>query len=79
MGNLFSLAGRKAIVTGGAAGLGRGMAEALHDAGAEVCIVDLAPATAGTAAEICGSGPRVGAVIADLSRRDEVERSFREA
>jgi len=79
MGNLFSLAGRKAIVTGGAAGLGRGMAEALHDAGAEVCIVDLAPATAGTAAEICGSGPRVGAVVADLSRRDEVERSFREA
>ena len=79
MVNLFSLEGKKAIVTGGAAGLGRGMTEALHEAGAEVSIIDLSPATPAVAAEIRGSGPRVGAVVADLSKRPEVERSFREA
>lgn len=79
MANLFSLTGRRSIVTGGAAGLGRGMVEALHEAGAEVCIIDRDPGTPGVAAEIGGSGPRVGAVVADLARRSEVERSFREA
>lgn len=79
MGNLFSLEGRKAIVTGGAAGLGRGMAEALREAGAEICIIDRDPGTSAVAAEIGGSGARVGGIVADLSQRSEVERSFREA
>ena len=40
--NAFSLAGKKAIVTGGAkkTGLCYGMAVALHDAGAEIVILD---------------------------------------
>jgi 2-deoxy-D-gluconate 3-dehydrogenase len=80
MKDLFSLAGRKAIVTGAAAGLGRGMAEALHEAGAELCLVDLSPRTAAVAAEIAAAGgPRAGAVVADLSRRGEAERAFAEA
>ena len=37
----FSLAGKKAIVTGGAKGLCNGMAQALHDAGAEVVLLDI--------------------------------------
>jgi 3alpha(or 20beta)-hydroxysteroid dehydrogenase len=37
----FELAGRKALVTGGAQGLGEGMAKALADAGAAVVIGDL--------------------------------------
>jgi len=37
----FGLSGRKALVTGGAQGLGQGMAEALARAGASVVVADL--------------------------------------
>lgn len=37
----FSLKGKKAIVTGGARGLNHGMAEGLHEAGAEVVLFDI--------------------------------------
>lgn len=39
--DLLSLSGRRAIVTGGAQGLGRAIAERLAEAGAEVAIADL--------------------------------------
>ena len=39
----FSLAGKKAIVTGGAKGLCNGMAQALHDAGAEGVLLEIPP------------------------------------
>src|SRR6266702_7096179 len=39
--SVFELRGRKALVTGGARGLGAGMAEALAHAGASVVIADI--------------------------------------
>lgn len=39
--NRFDLTGRRALVTGGARGLGAGMAQALTDAGASVMIADV--------------------------------------
>ena len=39
--SVFNLTGRKALVTGGARGLGAGMAEALTKAGASVVIGDV--------------------------------------
>src|SRR4051812_29609681 len=39
---MYDLNGRKALVTGGARGLGQGMAEALAKAGASVVIADIA-------------------------------------
>ena len=39
--SVFELHGRKALVTGGAQGLGAGMAEALARAGAAVVIADI--------------------------------------
>ena len=49
--NFTDLTGRKAIVTGAAQGLSRGMAEGLMEAGAEVAIIDLNPKVMEVAAE----------------------------
>ena len=39
--NLFSLAGRKGFITGGAQGIGKTIAEAYAELGADVAIVDM--------------------------------------
>ncbi|MEI6564637.1 MAG: SDR family oxidoreductase [bacterium] len=76
---LFDISNKKAIVTGAAAGLGKAMAEALHESGVEVAMIDMAAQTDEVAAQMSKTGPRVHAVRADLSKRDQVKRSFEEA
>ncbi|HEX7059586.1 MAG TPA: SDR family NAD(P)-dependent oxidoreductase [Solirubrobacterales bacterium] len=53
---LIDLAGRTAIVTGGAMGIGLGIARRLHEAGARVVVADLDPAAAEDAAEALQAG-----------------------
>ncbi|MCW2759717.1 MAG: oxidoreductase [Nocardioidaceae bacterium] len=53
---VFDLTGRKALVTGGAQGLGEGMAHALAQAGASVVIADLQDELGGKVAESLGEG-----------------------
>ena len=66
--NAFSLAGKKAIVTGGAkkTGLCYGMAVALHDAGAEIVILDANSQVENTVAELGGAKSGYHAVVANL-------------
>jgi 2-deoxy-D-gluconate 3-dehydrogenase len=71
---LFDLTGRRALVTGGGGGIGRGLARALADAGAAVAVLGRSEAAADTAAELGGV-----AVRADLSDRSELRRGFDEA
>ena len=79
MKDLFSVAGKKAIVTGAAQGLGRGMAQGLHDAGVELALIDLQDSVHTVAKEMGTQGPRVIAVQANLSHRDELRQAFRQA
>jgi 2-deoxy-D-gluconate 3-dehydrogenase len=79
MKDQFSVAGKKAIVTGAAQGLGRGMAQGLYDAGVELALIDVSDRIHAVAKEIGAQGPRVIAVQADLAKRDELRRAFNEA
>jgi len=77
---LFDITNKKAIVTGAAAGLGKAMAEALHESGVEVAIIDIAPQAAEVAAQMTLSGgSHVHFVQGDLSKRDQVKSAFDEA
>lgn len=70
--NKFDLSGRKALVTGGARGLGEGMAQALAQAGASVMIGDvLASLGRDTAGRLSAGGAKVGFVQLDVTKDED--------
>ncbi len=72
--NLFDLTGKKALVTGGAVGIGRGCATALAMAGADVAIVDLDDKTGPKTADgIREMGRDSLFVKCDVTKKDEVQ------
>ena len=78
--DLFSLAGRVAVVTGGSSGIGAGMATALARAGARVVLVARdAERLAAAAAGLCSDGREAAWVSADLAGRSAVARAADEA
>jgi NAD(P)-dependent dehydrogenase (short-subunit alcohol dehydrogenase family) len=79
--SLFDLSGRVALVTGGSKGLGKAMARAFAEAGANVVISSRHEDELRTAAaEITAGLPaRAAYVVADVSRRADAERLAREA
>jgi 2-dehydro-3-deoxy-D-gluconate 5-dehydrogenase len=68
---LFSLAGKKAVVTGASRGLGQAMAVALAAAGADVvCVSTAVSGTAETAQQIKSLGRNAWQLACDLSDRN---------
>lgn len=75
MANKIDLAGRVAVVTGGAQGIGRAILKRFLDSGAAVCIWDIdAKLANATAGELAKRG-RVEAVGVDLTDVRDVERA----
>lgn len=79
MKNLFDLSGKKALVTGGAQGLGKTLAEGLRDYGCEVSFMDINPKSAEIAREMCTVGNNVHGVVCDLTGEADLKRGFDEA
>jgi len=76
---LLSLAGRRALITGGGRGLGRALAVGFAEAGAEIVICGRRGALVEqTAASVNDAGGRATAIAADITLEADVQR-IREA
>src|SRR3984885_6169018 len=74
------LNGKVALVTGAGAGLGRGIAEELARAGADIAIAEIDPASGRAAAdELAELGVRAQAYPTDVSDSAQVDASFQRA
>ena len=75
----FSLAGKKAIVVGGAGDLGKAMVEAISQAGAQTVVIDIDDRLF----EICegfkDNGLNVSPIKADISKISEIKNSYETA
>ncbi|MBO0721553.1 MAG: SDR family oxidoreductase [Blastocatellia bacterium] len=74
--DLFRLDGRRALITGGAKGLGRVISQALAEAGADVAIASRTLNDCQIAAEEIASstGRRTAAYALDVTKSDEVQK-----
>jgi NAD(P)-dependent dehydrogenase (short-subunit alcohol dehydrogenase family) len=70
---LDDLTGKVAVVTGGAAGIGRGIVEALLDEGARVVIADIEEPVLEGAVKELGDDGAVRGVVTDVSSAESVE------
>ncbi len=74
---LFSLEGRRALVTGASRGLGRAIALGLSEAGAELVVTARSEAAlSGVAEDIRAIGGRVTCLALDQSRVEEIEAAL---
>lgn len=76
---MFDLTGKKAIVTGGGRGLGKGMAEGLCEAGAEVVLIGSSDSVVRAAAEFAEKGFKAHAVKGNLADEAAIEGIFNES
>ena len=77
MANLFDLAGRTAVVTGSAQGMGRAMAIALAEAGADLVLLDRNEAgIEATADNIRQLGRNALPIAGDVTDTDHIDRVF---
>ncbi len=77
---MFSLAGETALVTGASRGLGRAIAVALAEAGADViCVSSKAGGASETVTDIKKTGRKAWELSADLSSRDAATSLAKEA
>ncbi len=76
--DFFSLAGKKAVVTGGNSGLGQAFAAALAKAGADVLIPSIIPEDGRTRALLEGQGVRAEFLQVDLTEEGAPKRVIEE-
>ena len=76
--NQFDLAGRRAVVTGGAQGIGRAIVERFLDSGAQVSVWDLDAGTLSSAASELQSRGTLHTAVVDVASVSDVDRATAE-
>lgn len=64
------------VVTGAAAGIGRGIAERFAGEGASIVLIDRSPQVHDTAAEIAADGVDALGLVADVTSKEDVDAAF---
>ena len=77
--SVFDFSNQTVLITGAAAGIGFGIAQAFHDAGARVALGDVNEAGLAKAADRLGRSPRVFTHPLDVRAVASVEKFFRAA
>jgi glycerol dehydrogenase len=75
----FSLEGKVALITGGSRGIGKAIANLFAEKGANIILVDLLENVKETAAAISELGVKVIPIVADISKKENVEKLVQEA
>lgn len=75
----FSLEGRIAMVTGAAQGIGKAIAELYAEKGADLVLVDINEKVRETEKAVQSAGRRVLSAIADLTKKDQIDRAVASA
>ena len=75
----FSLTNKVALITGGAAGIGRAIAELFGEKGAKLVLVDKSDAVGKVASEFTAKGIESLGISADITSRENVEQFVAEA
>ena len=73
MNEMFSLTGKRAVVTGCAGGIGQGIVLGLVKAGCEIAAVDIADLS-DTEEKVLAAGGRIRCFQADLSSAEEIDK-----
>lgn len=76
---MFDLKGKKAIITGGAQGLGFSMVKAFYNEGVEIAVIDIADEIFNITTEIEADDTKIHAVKGDLLQIDSLRNSFKKA
>jgi len=78
MADLFSLAGKRALITGSTSGIGLAIARAFSDAGADLIISSIdAPECGRVSRELSGHGRRAISLPCDVTSQDQLDELVR--
>jgi len=77
---MFSLAGKKAIITGAAQGIGKAIAECMAELGSDVVLMDIKEEKLIAAQkEITKKGTKIGYAVLDVRSNDSIEQAVKQA